>query len=220
MPEAVIVSAVRTAVGRSGKGSFATTRPDELAANAVRGALERVPALETKEIGDLILGCAMPEGEQGWNFARTVVLRTGLPVEIGGVTVNRLCASGLDAIAQAAYRVQSGQVTAVVAGGAESMSMIPMGGIKPSPNPWLADFVRRYGKPYDPAEKYAREPMAVDVSEGKTDPTVLGSRRRASRSNQHTRPSKMREIAKRTRAHYQRRRDWTSTAPIMVWSKM
>jgi acetyl-CoA acyltransferase len=139
MPEAVIVSAVRTAVGRSGRGSFATTRPDELASVAVRGALDRVPALETKEIGDLILGCAMPEGEQGWNFARTVVLRTGLPVEIGGVTVNRLCASGLEAIAQAAYQVHSGRVTAVVAGGAESMSMIPMGGNKPSPNPWLSE---------------------------------------------------------------------------------
>jgi acetyl-CoA acyltransferase len=139
MPEAVIVSAIRTPVGRSGKGSFATTRPDELAAVAVRGALDRVQALETKEIGDLILGCAMPEGEQGWNFARTVVLRTGLPVEIGGVTVNRLCASGLEAIAQAAGQIQTGRATAAVAGGAESMSMIPMGGVKPSPNPWLSE---------------------------------------------------------------------------------
>jgi len=139
MPDAVIVSAVRTPVGRSGRGSFATTRPDELASVAVKGALERIPALETKEIGDLVLGCAMPEGEQGWNFARTVVLRVGLPVEIGGVTVNRLCASGLEAVAQAAGQIQAGRATAVVAGGAESMSMIPMGGNKPSPNPWLAD---------------------------------------------------------------------------------
>jgi acetyl-CoA acyltransferase len=139
MPEAVIVSAVRTAVGRAGKGAFATTRPDDLAAAAVRGALDRVPALDVAEIDDLILGCAMPEGEQGWNLARTVVLRAGLPVHIGGVTVNRLCASGLEAVAQAAYRVQSGQVTTAVAGGAESMSMIPMGGNKPSPNPWLAE---------------------------------------------------------------------------------
>jgi len=139
MPEAVIVSAVRTAVGRSGKGVFAITRPDDLAAAAVRGALDRVQALDSKEIGDLVLGCAMPEGEQGWNLARTVVLRAGLPVEIGGVTVNRLCASGLEAIAQGAYQVDSGRVTAVVAGGAESMSMIPMGGNKPSPNPWLVE---------------------------------------------------------------------------------
>src|SRR5580698_2564242 len=139
MPEAVIVSAVRTAVGRAGRGVFATTRPDDLASAAVRGALDRVLALETKEIGDLILGCAMPEGEQGWNLARTVVLRTGLPVEIGGVTVNRLCASGLQAVAQAAMQIQGGVATAIVAGGAESMSMIPMGGVKPSPNPWLAE---------------------------------------------------------------------------------
>jgi acetyl-CoA acyltransferase len=89
--------------------------------------------------GDLVLGCAMPEGEQGWNLARTVVLRCGLPVEIGGVTVNRLCASGLEAIAQAVVQVESGRATTVFAGGAESMSMIPMGGMKPSPNPWLAE---------------------------------------------------------------------------------
>ena len=139
MPEAVIVSAVRTAVGKSGRGAFATTRPDDLAAAAVRGALDRVEALDSKEIGDLVLGCAMPEGEQGWNLARNVVLRAGLPVEIGGVTVNRLCASGLEAVAQATYQVDSGRVTAVVAGGAESMSMIPMSGNKPSPNPWLAE---------------------------------------------------------------------------------
>jgi acetyl-CoA acyltransferase len=138
-PDVVIVSAVRTAVGRAGKGAFATTRPDDLAATAVRGALGRVPALDTSEVGDLVLGCAMPEGEQGWNFARTVVLRTGLPIEIGGVTVNRLCASGLEAIAQAAGQIQSGRASVVVAGGAESMSLIPMGGGKPSPNPWLAE---------------------------------------------------------------------------------
>lgn len=139
MPEAVIVSAVRTAVGKSGRGAFSTTRPDDLAAAAVRDALDRVQALDSKEIGDLVLGCAMPEGEQGWNLARNVVLRAGLPVEIGGVTVNRLCASGLEAVAQATYQVDSGRVTAVVAGGAESMSMIPMSGNKPSPNPWLAE---------------------------------------------------------------------------------
>jgi acetyl-CoA acyltransferase len=105
----------------------------------VKGALDRVPALDSSEIDDLILGCAMPEGEQGWNFARTIVLRTGLPIEIGGVTVNRLCASGIQAIAQAAVQIQTGAAKVVVAGGAESMSLIPMGGNKPSPNPWLAD---------------------------------------------------------------------------------
>ena len=139
MQEAVLVSAVRTPVGRSGRGAFATTRPDDLASAAVRGALDRVPALEATEIEDVILGCAMPEAEQGWNLARNVVLRTGLPVGIGGVTVNRLCASGLEAVAQAAMRIQTGSAKVVVAGGAESMSMIPMGGAKPSPNPWLTE---------------------------------------------------------------------------------
>jgi len=139
MQEAVVVSAVRTAVGRAGRGAFATTRPDDLAAIAVRGALGRVPGLDSAEIDDVILGCAMPEAEQGWNLARTVVLRTGLPVGIGGVTVNRLCASGLQAVAQGAMQIQGGAATAIVAGGAESMSMIPMGGVKPSPNPWLGE---------------------------------------------------------------------------------
>ena len=139
MQDAVIVSAVRTAVGRAGRGAFATTRTDDLAATAVQAALSRVPSLDTAEIEDLILGCAMPEGEQGWNFARNVVLRAGLPVEIGGVTVNRLCASGLEAVAQAAMQIQSGSASVIVAGGAESMSLIPMGGNKPSPNPWLAE---------------------------------------------------------------------------------
>ena len=139
MRDAVIVSAVRTAVGRSGRGAFATTRPDDLAAVAVRGALDRVPGLDVADIEDLILGCAMPEGEQGWNLARNVVLRAGLPVGVGGVTVNRLCASGLEAIAQGAYQIESGGVKTVIAGGAESMSLIPMGGAKPSPNPWLAE---------------------------------------------------------------------------------
>jgi len=139
MAEAVIVSAVRTAVTKSGRGAFATVRPDDLAAWAVRAALDRVPNLPVAEIGDLVLGCAMPEGEQGWNLARNVVLRCGLPVEIGGVTVNRLCASGLEALAQASYQIDSGRVNAVVAGGAESMSLIPMGGVKPAPNPWLAE---------------------------------------------------------------------------------
>ena len=177
MPDAVIVSAVRTAVGRSGKGSFATTRPDELASAAVRGALDRVEALETKEIGDLILGCAMPEGEQGWNFARTVVLRTGLPVEIGGVTVNRLCASGLEAVAQAAYQVHSGRVTAVVAGGAESMSMIPMGGNKPSPNPWLSEnYPQALLTMGLTAERVARH---YKISREDQDAFSLGSHRKA-----------------------------------------
>jgi acetyl-CoA acyltransferase len=139
MAEAVLVSAVRTPVGRAPKGSLATTRPDDLAALAVSKALEKVPSLEKSEIDDVILGCAQPEGEQGFNIARMTALRAGLPVEVPGATVNRLCASGLEAIAQADMRIRTGMCRAVVAGGAESMSMIPMGGLKPSPNPWLTE---------------------------------------------------------------------------------
>ncbi len=139
MPEAVIVSAVRTPVGRAPKGALATTRPDDLAATALLGALDRVQNLEKKQIDDVILGCAQPEGEAGFNIARFSALRAGLPVEVPGVTVNRLCASGLEAIAQADMRIRTGTDRVVLAGGAESMSMIPMGGSKPSPNPWLAE---------------------------------------------------------------------------------
>src|SRR5271157_5361207 len=120
MPEAVIVSAIRTAVGRAPKGVLSTTRPDDLAALAVAGALDKIPTLNKAEIDDVILGCAMPEGEQGWNVARTAVLRAGLPVEVPGVTVNRFCASGLEAIVQADLRIRSGGSRVVVAGGVES----------------------------------------------------------------------------------------------------
>lgn len=139
MAEAVLVCAVRTPVGRAPKGALATTRPDDLAAVALNGALDRVPQLDKKEIGDVILGCAQPEAEQGFNVARFAALRAQLPVEIPGATVNRLCASGLEAIAQADMRIKAGVARVVVAGGVESMSMIPMGGNKPSPNPWLAE---------------------------------------------------------------------------------
>jgi acetyl-CoA acyltransferase len=139
MPEAVIVSAVRTPVGRAPKGALSTTRPDDLAATAMNGALQRVPALDRAEIDDVILGCAQPEGEQGWNIARFAALRAQLPVEVPGVTVNRLCASGLEAIVQADLRIRAGGDRIVVAGGVESMSLLPFGGLKPSPNPWLAE---------------------------------------------------------------------------------
>jgi acetyl-CoA acyltransferase len=139
MPEAVLVSAVRTPVGRAPKGTLSTTRPDDLAATALSGALDRIPELNRAEIDDVILGCAQPEGEQGWNIARMVALRAGLPIEIPGVTVNRLCSSGLEAIALADLRIRLGGDRVVVAGGAESMSLIPLGGMKPSPNPWLAE---------------------------------------------------------------------------------
>ncbi len=143
MREVVVVSSVRTPVGRAFKGTLRATRPDELAAVAIKGALDRVPQLDPgsnyKEIEDVILGCAMPEAEQGMNVARIAALRAGLPVEVSAVTINRFCSSGLQAIAMAAERIISGGAEVMVAGGTESMSMIPMGGNKISPNPWLVD---------------------------------------------------------------------------------
>jgi len=139
MLESVIVSAVRTPVGRAPKGALSTTRPDDLAAIALSGALDRVPGLSRAEIDDVILGCAQPEGEQAWNIARWAILRAGLPVEIPGATVNRLCSSGLEAIAIADQRIRSGSDRVVIAGGVESMSLLPFGGLKPSPNPWMAE---------------------------------------------------------------------------------
>jgi len=139
MREVVVVSALRTPVGRAFKGTLRSTRPDDLAAIAMKAALERVPELDTKEIEDVILGCAMPEGEQGMNVARIAALRAGLPVEVSAMTINRFCSSGLQAIAMAAERIQAGGADVIVAGGTESMSMIPMGGNKISPNPWLVD---------------------------------------------------------------------------------
>jgi acetyl-CoA acyltransferase len=139
MREVIIASSVRTPVGRAFKGTLRATRPDELAAVSIRGALERVPQLDPKEIEDVILGCAMPEGEQGMNVARIASLRAGLPVEVSALTINRFCSSGLQSIALAAERIMAGGAEAIVAGGTESMSMIPMGGNKISPNPWLVD---------------------------------------------------------------------------------
>jgi len=137
--EAVIVSAVRTAVGKAGKGTLRTTRPDDLAAYAIREAISRAKGLDPKEIEDVILGCAMPEAEQGMNVARIASLRAGLPVDISAMTVNRFCSSGLQAIAIAADRIMAGQGDVAVAGGTESMTMVPMGGNKVAPNPWLMD---------------------------------------------------------------------------------
>ena len=139
MQDAVIVSTVRTPVGKAGRGSLSAARPDDLAATAIEGAFSRVPQLDKNEVDDVILGCAHPEAEQGMNVARIASLRAGLPVEVSAMTVNRFCASGLQAIAQAADRIRGGGASVVVAGGTESMSMIPMGGHKISANPWLVD---------------------------------------------------------------------------------
>ena len=137
MREAVIVSAVRTPVGKAYKGSLRATRPDDFAAVAIKGALDRVPQLDRKEIEDVILGCAMPEAEQGMNVARTASLIAGLPVEVSAMTINRFCSSGLQAIALGAERIRGGGAEVIVAGGTESMTMVPMGGNKISANPTL-----------------------------------------------------------------------------------
>ena len=139
MREVVLVSSVRTPVGRAYKGTLRATRPDELAAVAIKGALDRVPQLDPNEIEDVILGCAMPEAEQGMNVARIASLRAGLPEQISAMTINRFCSSGLQSIAMAAERIQAGGAEVIVAGGTESMTMIPMGGHKVAPNPWLVE---------------------------------------------------------------------------------
>ena len=137
MRDAVIVSAVRTAVGKAPKGMLRATRPDDLAAVAIEGALGRVPTLDRREVEDVIIGCAMPEGEQGMNVARVAALRAGMPIESAAMTINRYCASGLQAIALASERIRCGGADVIVAGGTESMSFIPFGGHKISINPWL-----------------------------------------------------------------------------------
>jgi acetyl-CoA acyltransferase len=139
MSDVVIVSAVRTAVGKAPRGTLKTTRPDDLAAFAIQGALARVPQLDKAEVEDVILGCAMPEAEQGMNVARVASFRAGLPITASGMTINRYCASGLQSIAIAADRIRGGGADVIVAGGTESMSYIPFGGNKISINPWLME---------------------------------------------------------------------------------
>jgi len=175
--EAVIVTAVRSAVGKAPKGSLKDARPDELASQVIRQALERTPGLAPREVDDVILGCAMPEGEQGLNVARVAALRAGLPDSVPGVTVNRFCASGLQAIAMAAERILAGWADVVVAGGVESMSLIPMTGWKFAPHP---DLVERWPDVYlsmgNTAEIVARR---FEVSREDQDQWSLRSHQRA-----------------------------------------
>jgi acetyl-CoA acyltransferase len=139
MREAVIVSSVRTAVGKAGRGTLRETRPDDMAAEAIKGALARVPAVKPEMVEDVVLGCAMPEAEQGMNVARQAALLAGVPYTAGAMTINRFCSSGLQAIALAAQEIQTGAATVVIAGGTESMSLIPMGGHRVAPNPTLLE---------------------------------------------------------------------------------
>jgi acetyl-CoA acyltransferase len=177
MQDAVIVSAVRTAVGRAPKGTLSVMRPDDMASVVVRDALRRAPGVPPGDVEDVILGCAMPEGEQGLNVARIASLRAGIPVEASAVTVNRFCSSGLQAIAYGAERIMLGHSTVVVAGGTESMSMVPMGGNKVSPNPTLVDsYPDVYLSTGLVAENHARQ---SGISRDEQDAFALRSHQRA-----------------------------------------
>ena len=177
MKDAVIVSAVRTPVGKAPHGSLKFTRPDEMAAVVIADALKRAPGIDPAEIDDVILGCAMPEAEQGLNVARIASLRAGVPVSASAVTVNRFCSSGLQAIAYGAERIMLGHATVVVAGGTESMSLVPMGGHKVSPNPALVDsYPDVYLTTGLVGENHARE---AGISREEQDAFALRSHQRA-----------------------------------------
>ena len=177
MREAVIVSAVRTAVGKAPSGTLRFTRPDEMGAVVIAEALKRAPGVEPSEVDDVILGCAMPEAEQGLNVARIASLRAGVPVSASAVTVNRFCSSGLQSIAYGAERIMAGFADTIVAGGTESMSLVPMGGHKVAPNPTLVDnYPDVYLSTGLVAENHAREAL---VSRDEQDAFALRSHQRA-----------------------------------------
>ena len=177
MQDAVIVSAVRTAVGKAPAGALRYTRPDEMGAAVIAAALRRVPALDPAEVDDVILGCAMPEAEQGLNVARIASLRAGVPVTASAATVNRFCSSGLQSIAFGAERIMAGSADVVVAGGTESMSLVPMGGHKVSPNPTLVDtYPDVYLTTGLVAENHARD---ASVTREEQDAFALRSHQRA-----------------------------------------
>ena len=177
MQDAVIVAAARTPVGKAPNGSLRTVRPDEMAAAVIADVLRRAPGIQPSDIDDVILGCAMPEGEQGLNVARIASLRAGIPVEASAVTINRFCSSGLQAIAYAAERIMCGATTTVLAGGTESMSMVPMGGNKVSPNPALIDsYPDVYLNTGLVAENHARE---SGITREQQDAFALRSHQRA-----------------------------------------
>src|SRR4030088_3190289 len=176
MEDAVIVSAVRTAVGKRA-GALRGTRPDDLAAAVITDVLRRAPGIDPADVDDVILGCAMPEAEQGLNVARIASLRAGIPVSASAVTVNRFCSSGLQAIAYAAERVMCGAAAAIVAGGTESMSLVPMGGNKLAPNPSLMDsYPDVYLSTGLVAENHARE---SGISREAQDAFAFASHQRA-----------------------------------------
>jgi len=177
MNDAVIVSAVRTAVGKAPKGTLSVMRPDDMASVVIREALQRAPGVAPSDVDDVVLGCAMPEGEQGLNVARIASLRAGVPIEASAVTVNRFCSSGLQAIAYAAERIMLGHSQVAIAGGTESMSMVPMGGNKVSPNPQLVEtYPDVYLSTGLVAENHARQ---SGISRDEQDAFALRSHERA-----------------------------------------
>jgi acetyl-CoA acyltransferase len=179
LQDAYIVSAVRTPIGKAPRGAFKNTRPDDLLVHAIRSAMAQVPKLDPKLVEDVIVGCAIPEAEQGWNVARVALLLAGLPDTAGGVTVNRFCASGLTALAMAADRIRVGEADVVIAGGTESMSMVPMMGNVPSINPRIFEKDENVGIAFGmgiTAEKVAQR---WKVSREDQDAFALTSHQRA-----------------------------------------
>ncbi len=178
--DALIVSAVRTPVGKAKRGGLATVRPDEMGATVIQALLTRTPRVDPAEIDDVVIGCAFPEGEQGLNMARMIALRAGLPNSVPGETINRYCSSGVQAIAHAAYAIRSGQMDVAIAGGAESMTMVPMTGYKFSPNPYFAqDLPHYYTNMGLTAENVA---LKYEVSREDQDAFALRSNQRASKA--------------------------------------
>jgi acetyl-CoA acyltransferase len=178
--DAVIVAASRTAIGKAKRGSLATVRPDEMAVTVVRDLMQRAPELNPADVEDVILGCAFPEGEQGLNMARMVALRAGLPNAVGGETINRYCSSGLQSIAHAAFQIMAGQADVMIAGGAESMSLVPMTGNKFAPDPVFArDCPEAYTNMGLTAENVA---VKYSVSRQDQDAFALRSNQLASRA--------------------------------------
>ena len=191
MKDAVIVSAVRTPVGKAKRGGLATVRPDDMAATVIQELLKRTPNLDPAEIEDVVIGCAFPEGEQGLNMARMIALRAGLPDCVPAETINRYCASGVQSIAHVAYAVQAGQIETGIAGGAESMTMVPMTGYKFSPNPYFAqdlphyytnmgltaeNLSEKYGIPREDQDEFSlksHQKAAQAVNSGLFDPEVV-----------------------------------------------
>ena len=176
----VIVAAVRTAVGKAKRGSLATVRPDEMAVSVIKELLKRVESLRMADINDVILGCAFPEGEQGLNMSRLVALRAGLPVSVPAETINRFCSSGMQSIAHAAFGIMAGQMDCVIAGGTESMTMVPMTGLKFSPNTYLAaEWPGAYLGMGLTAENVADK---YGISRGDQDAFAFNSHRKANRA--------------------------------------